>query len=185
MKIADIERQAAELETVANREKELLAKKVRETEEQKAKLQMLAEEQAHNRDIDGYADSMAEIRKCEDKLALCQTLGSVTAEQQIENKAKMESLIADANKAFRKETDSDWSDILRAVNKAYEAEMSLKQKKERAEKALSRANNALGVVSGVSLINAIPTSYGILIMIENLKKALEEREKNEKKGIIA
>lgn len=185
MKIADIERQAAELETVANKKKELLVKTVTETEARKAQFQKLAEEQGQKLDFDGYAESMAEVRKCEDKLTLCKEHGSFTAEQQTENKAKMESLIADANKAFRKETDSDWSDILRAVNKAYEAEMSLKQKKERAEKALSKANNALGVVSGVSLINAIPTSYGILIMIENLKKALEEREKNEKKGIIA
>lgn len=182
MKIADIERQAAELETESNKRRALITSKIAETEEQRAKLLKLASEQDQNMEFDAYAKSMAEIRNCDDILALCKKKSSMTSAQQNEVRNKMESMIADANKAFRKESASDWADILKYVNKAYEAEMSLRQKQTRTVQAIQKANTAYGNVSGI--IDPVPVNYSILNMIDNLKRSLEEREKNEKKGNI-
>ena len=184
MKIADIERQAAELETESNKRRALITSQIAETEAQKAKLLKLASEQGQNMEFNAYAKSMAEIRNCDDILALCKKNSSMTSAQQNEVRNKMESMIADANKAFRKESASDWADILKYVNKAYEAEMSLRQKQTRTVQALQKANTAYGNVPGVSMIDPIPVNYSILNMIDNLKRSLEEREKNEKKGNI-
>ena len=180
MKLKELEKLAAEIDTRETNRRQAIADRIKDAQAKLETLKAQTSEMARTGNFDGYADCMENQRKQADILKLAESMSKRTAEQvDSDQKAALE-FSTTAQQAFDEDTAADWKELERQAIKTAEIAQRIRDKYNTAEQCRNTVCNAYQS-NGIS--PAITAPLSLCNSAEKLPKQFENMRDLKEKGI--
>ncbi len=168
MKIADIEKQAAEIREKRETARKTIAQRKAFAEKKLKDLVAQAEALATEQRLDEYAENLEMQRQQKNIIAAADKISQRTADQVAADKKETEDFYAIAQQAFDEDVAGDIKEMLKHINAAAEAAEKYRAK-------LQRVNDARNTVAGAHGVSIDYSGAKSCIVLANAATALRQQ----------